>query len=82
MSEGNSVAELVIDDFGPGIPEGMRERIFDRFARLDDSCSTETGGFGLGMSVIKATVIAQSGVITLGESPAGGLRIRMCVPVS
>lgn len=82
MSEGNSVAELVIDDSGPGIPENMRERIFDRFARLDESRSTETGGFGLGMSIIKATVTAHSGFISLEESPAGGLRIRIRVPVS
>jgi len=82
MSEGNSVVELVIDDSGPGIPENMRERIFDRFARLDDSRSTDTGGFGLGMSIIKATVIAHSGVISLEESPSGGLRIRIRVPVS
>jgi two-component system OmpR family sensor kinase len=82
VTEGNSVAELVIDDSGPGIPEIMRERIFDRFARRDDSRSTDTGGFGLGMSIIKATVIAHLGVISLEESPAGGLRIRIRVPVS
>jgi two-component system OmpR family sensor kinase len=82
MSEGNSIVELVVDDSGPGIPEGMRERIFDRFARLDDSRSTDTGGFGLGMSIIKATVIAHSGVISLEESPAGGLRIRIRVPIT
>ena len=82
MSEGKSVAELVIDDSGPGIPENMRERIFDRFARLDDSRSTETGGFGLGMSIIKATVAAHLGTIALQESPTGGLRIRIQVPVS
>ena len=82
MSEGDSVAELVIVDSGPGIPESMRERIFDRFARLDDSRSTETGGFGLGMSIIKSTVIAHRGTIALEESPTGGLRIRIRVPVT
>ncbi len=81
-SEGKAMAELIIDDSGPGIPENMRERIFDRFARLDDSRSTETGGFGLGMSIIKATVLAHSGTIALQESPTGGLRIRIHVPVS
>ena len=82
MNEGSWVAELVIDDSGPGIPESMRERIFDRFARLDDSRSTETGGFGLGMSIIKAAVIAHLGTIALEESSTGGLRIRIQVPVS
>ena len=80
-SEGKAMAELIIDDSGPGIPENMRERIFDRFARLDDSRSTETGGFGLGMSIIKATVLAHLGTIALQESPTGGLRIRIQVPV-
>jgi two-component system OmpR family sensor kinase len=82
QSEGKAMAELIIDDSGPGIPENMRERIFDRFARLDDSRSTETGGFGLGMSIIKATVLAHLGTIALQESPTGGLRIRIQVPVS
>jgi two-component system OmpR family sensor kinase len=82
VSDGNSVVELVIDDSGPGIPENMRERIFDRFARLDDSRSTETGGFGLGMSIIKTNVIAHRGTIALEESPTGGLRIRIRVPIT
>jgi two-component system OmpR family sensor kinase len=82
MSEGKSVAELIIDDSGPGIPENMREKIFDRFARLDDSRSTETGGFGLGMSIVKATILGHLGTISLQESPTGGLRIRIQVPVS
>jgi two-component system OmpR family sensor kinase len=80
--EGNNYAEFIIDDSGPGIPAGMRERIFERFARVDDSRSTETGGFGLGMSIIKATVIAHSGTIALEESPTGGLRIRIRVPAN
>lgn len=81
MSEGNSIVELVIDDSGPGIPESMWERIFDRFTRLDDSRSSETGGFGLGMSIMKATVVAHLGTISLHRSPTGGLRIRIRVPV-
>ena len=79
---GTKYVELVVEDSGPGIPAHMRERIFERFARLDDSRSTETGGFGLGMSIIKATVIAHSGTISLEESPGGGLRIRIRVPVN
>ncbi len=75
-------AELTIDDSGPGIPSDLRERLFDRFARLDDSRSSETGGFGLGMSIVKATVDAHGGHIYLDESPNGGLRITISVPLA
>lgn len=72
--------ELVIEDCGPGIPVDKRLEVFSRFSRLDPSRSTQTGGFGLGMSIIKAVVEAHSGVVELDQSPCGGLQIRILVP--
>ena len=76
------MAVLTIDDSGPGIPAGMRYEIFSRFTRLDQSRSTQTGGFGLGMSIVKAVVDAHDGSIALGDSPQGGLQITIKVPCS
>ena len=74
-------AEIIVDDCGPGIPENMRTEVFSRFSRLDPSRSTQTGGFGLGMSIIHAVVLAHAGKIALAESPCGGLRIRINIPL-
>lgn len=73
-------AEVIINDCGPGIPSEHRDDVFLRFSRLDPSRSTETGGFGLGMSIIKAVVKSHSGQIELGTSDCGGLRIKILVP--
>jgi two-component system, OmpR family, sensor kinase len=72
--------EFVVNDCGPGIPMEKRTEVFSRFSRLDPSRSTQSGGFGLGMSIVKAVVDAHSGSIELGESPCGGLQIRIHVP--
>jgi two-component system OmpR family sensor kinase len=72
--------EFVVNDCGPGIPVEKRTEVFSRFSRLDPSRSTQSGGFGLGMSIVKAVVDAHSGSIELGESSCGGLQIRIQVP--
>jgi signal transduction histidine kinase len=64
--------ELAITDDGPGIPEGDRERAFDRFARLDDARSRdgdEAGGAGLGLAIVRATALAYGGSARLDEAP-------------
>lgn len=72
--------EFVVNDCGPGIPVEKRNEVFSRFSRLDPSRSTQSGGFGLGMSIVKAVVDAHSGFIELGQSPCGGLQIRIQMP--
>jgi two-component system OmpR family sensor kinase len=71
---------LTIDDSGPGIPPDKRASVTERFTRLDESRSSTTGGFGLGMSIISAVVDTHRGTLTLGESPAGGLRVQITAP--
>jgi two-component system OmpR family sensor kinase len=73
---------LTIDDSGPGIAADKRGTVTERFTRLDESRSSTTGGFGLGMSIIAAVVDTHHGVMTLGESPTGGLRIVIRAPIS
>lgn len=76
------VAELVIDDAGPGIPADQRAIALERFGRPDSSRARSTGGFGLGMSVIAAVVARHEGTLDLLDSPAGGLRLRITVPAA
>ena len=66
---------LTVDDAGPGIPPDQRAVALERFTRLDPSRSTTSGGFGLGMSIMRAVVDAHGGSIELLDSPLGGLRI-------
>lgn len=72
--------EIIIDDAGPGIPKNLRNQVFERFSRLDESRSRETGGFGLGMSIIKSIVEKHNGKIILEDSKFDGLRIRLIFP--
>ena len=83
---GFSVAEfdghvaLRVDDDGPGIPVDARERVFERFERLDDARARDTGGSGLGLAIVREVVRAHGGEVVLGESPLGGLRAELRFP--
>ena len=78
QSDSNTV--IIIDDAGPGIPPSARNQVFERFSRLDESRSRDTGGFGLGMSIIKSVVDKHNGQIFLEDSVFNGLRIRLVFP--
>jgi two-component system OmpR family sensor kinase len=72
-ARGDRVA-LIVDDDGPGIPAEERERIFDRFARLDASRARDGGGAGLGLSIVKVIAAAHGGAVWAERSPEGGAR--------
>ena len=80
ISQNESNTEIIIDDSGPGIPAALRSQVFERFSRLDESRSRDTGGFGLGMSIIKSVVDKHKGQIFLEDSAFNGLRIRLIFP--
>lgn len=79
-SVGNKV-EITIDDDGPGIPEDKREDVFKAFYRLEGSRNKETGGVGLGLSIAKDVVTSHGGTIELHDSPIGGLRVLVSIPL-
>ena len=72
---------LYIDDDGAGIPESERETIFRPFKRLENSRNRDTGGIGLGLSITQDIVHAHGGDITLEDSPIGGLRVAIKIPL-
>lgn len=72
---------VTIDDDGPGIPLDMREEVFKPFLRLDDARNQDEGGTGLGLAIARDIARTHGGDITLGDSPMGGLRATVRVPV-
>ncbi|ETK37400.1 ATP-binding protein [Microbispora sp. ATCC PTA-5024] len=74
-------AELTVADDGPGIPAEDRERVFDRFTRLDSARSRDDGGAGLGLAIVRTTVEAHGGTVHL-EDAAPGLRAVVRLPLA
>ena len=72
---------VTVDDDGPGIPPDMREEVFKPFLRLDDARNQDEGGTGLGLAIARDIANSHGGEITLGDSPLGGLRATVRVPV-
>ncbi len=72
---------VTIDDDGPGIPPAMREEVFKPFLRLDDARNQDEGGTGLGLAIARDIARSHGGEIMLGDSPLGGLRATVRVPV-
>ena len=73
--------EITVDDDGPGIPLDKREEVFRPFFRLDPSRNPETGGIGLGLTIARDVARSHGGDLALLESPQGGLRARLWLPV-
>jgi two-component system osmolarity sensor histidine kinase EnvZ len=72
---------VTVDDDGPGIPSDMREDVFKPFLRLDDARNQDQGGTGLGLAIARDIARSHGGDISLGDSPLGGLRATVKVPV-
>jgi two-component system osmolarity sensor histidine kinase EnvZ len=72
---------VTVDDDGPGIPASMREEVFKPFLRLDDARNQDRGGTGLGLAIARDIARSHGGEITLSDSPLGGLRAAVRVPV-
>ncbi|MBJ9662873.1 ATP-binding protein [Burkholderia gladioli] len=79
FDEGRALVRVA--DSGPGIPPEERERVFDRFYR-DSSARmrTDVSGSGLGLAIVKRVAAQQRAIVTLGESPAGGLLVEIAFP--
>ena len=82
VAEDQSTVELAVDDDGPGIDPIDRERVFERFTRLDEARNRDGGGAGLGLAIARAVVDAHRGSIAVETSPLGGARFLVRLPAS
>ena len=73
--------EIVVEDSAPGVPADRRVRLFERFYRVDSSRARARGGSGLGLAICQHIVQAHRGTITADDSPLGGLRITVTLPL-
>jgi two-component system phosphate regulon sensor histidine kinase PhoR len=72
--------ELAVLDEGPGIPEGDRARVFERFYRVDKSRARDPGGTGLGLAIVKHLVELHGGTVRAENRPQGGARFTIDLP--
>ncbi|MDN3223579.1 ATP-binding protein [Pseudomonas nunensis] len=69
--------EVQVNDDGPGVPVDGREKIFEPFSRLDASRDRRTGGFGLGLALVRRVSQSHGGQVEVADSPWGGASFRM-----
>lgn len=77
----NNELTIIIDDDGSGIPANMREEVFKPFFRLDQARNQDASGTGLGLSIAQDIARSHGGNITLADSPTGGLRVIVEIPL-
>ena len=81
LSVNDRLAEIDIEDDGPGVPTPELNRVFDPFYRREPSRNRQTGGIGLGLSVARSIARAHGGDVALQNRPQGGLRAKVTLPV-
>lgn len=74
-------AVVLVEDDGTGIPPGDRERVFERFVRLDASRSRHAGGAGLGLAIARELAVANGGQLVVRESRSGGACFALSLPL-
>jgi two-component system OmpR family sensor kinase len=77
-TEGEITLEVI--DHGEGIPKQLRDKIFERFYRADNSRNRETGGTGLGLAIVKEIIVLHKGRIEVRETKGGGATFRVKLP--
>ncbi len=71
---------LAVDDDGPGVPTADRERVFERFVRLDEARARDAGGSGLGLAIVRAVVTGHGGSVVVESGALGGARFVVRLP--
>jgi signal transduction histidine kinase len=79
-AQATGVVAFIVEDDGPGIAPDQRERVFNRFHRIDEARDRASGGTGLGLAIVRAIADAHGGGVTAGASPEGGARFELRLP--
>lgn len=82
LGESGGWVELRVDDDGSGVPVDERERVFERFVRLDEARSRDAGGSGLGLAIVREIVGAHGGTASVEQSGLGGASVVVRLPLS
>lgn len=77
VEQAGSRTVISVDDDGPGVPPGERERLFEPFTRLEGSRGRDSGGVGLGLAIVKSVAEWHGGEARISDSPLGGARISI-----
>lgn len=82
LNEFGESARMTVADDGPGIPSDARERVFERFVRLDDARRVDDGGSGLGLAITREIVERHGGTISIQDHEPHGTQFVMTIPLS
>ncbi|WP_240663758.1 sensor histidine kinase [Microbacterium enclense] len=82
VDAGSDMGWIEVIDHGEGVPEQIREQIFQRFWRADTSRTRETGGSGLGLSIVASIVDLLHGTVEVFDTPGGGATFRVSLPLA
>jgi signal transduction histidine kinase len=82
LHQHKNVVTLTVDDDGSGIAPGERDRVFDRFVRLDEARARQSGGSGLGLSIVREIVLAHGGDVSVTQSALGGAGLVVRLPAA
>ena len=80
--DGDASAVVEVADDGDGVPESDRERIFERFVRLDEARARDDGGAGLGLAIARDVATRHSGTLTVHDAPTGGALFALRLPLA
>lgn len=80
LREAPGGVRIAVEDDGPGVPESQRERIFEPFSRLDETRSKSSGGYGLGLAIVRRIAERHGGRIACGVAALGGARFELELP--
>jgi signal transduction histidine kinase len=80
LVEVDGAVQLAVADDGEGIAPDDRERVFERFTRLDDARDRDRGGAGLGLAIVREVLRAHGGDAVVEERPGGGARFVVTLP--
>jgi signal transduction histidine kinase len=81
LARNGQLATLDVDDNGPGVPPVDRDRIFQRFTRIDEARGRHDGGAGLGLAIAREVARAHGGEVRCDDAPTGGARFTVTLPV-